>query len=173
MLCATQHYARVREMMRGFGQATPDTPGLPDAATRMLRVRLLLEEVLELAAAAGVRVQAGSQGPPVRFEDLVFSASDAPPDLVQMLDAFCDISVVNTGGFVACGVPDGPLLAVVDQNNLLKIATGRLCAETGKFIKSPDHPPPDIAAELAALTRLLTSSSPGATDERDADAPAR
>lgn len=71
------------------------------------------------------------------------------PDLAKMIDACSDLSVVNTGAFVAFGVQMTPMLELTDENNLMKIANGKL-DENGKFRKSPTHPVPsyDFALSL-------------------------
>lgn len=146
----SEHYLRIAEMMEGFGQATPPAPTVPDPKTRELRVRLIIEEALEYAAASGVAVRLkGSldSDAPLSFDELTFQATDEP-DLIEMADGLADLSVVTIGSLVACGIADKPLLEEVDTNNLLKIATGSTDPVTGKFIKSPHHPPPGIREVL-------------------------
>lgn len=151
------HNERVREMMKGFGQDCPEIPTVADVKTRSLRFRLLLEEVLEFGEAAGIAVflkddfvhclQELKEPVPIRMDKLVFS-SFSEPNLVEMADAIADISVVNEGAAIAFGLPMEKLQETVDENNLLKIATGSKCPETGKFLKSPNHPKPDFAGVL-------------------------
>lgn len=150
------HEERVRTMMQGFKQATPPAIGIPDQATRILRVRLLLEEVLEFAEASGVGVThpAPRRDGTLLFEDLAFEPR-GEPDLPLMADGLADISVVNTGAFIACGIPMEPILRCVDENNLLKIRNGRT-DEFGKFQKPKDHPAPDVAGCLRALGWVST-----------------
>jgi len=47
---------KVKEFMQTFGQECPPKPTVIDENNRILRVKLLLEEVLELAEASGVDV---------------------------------------------------------------------------------------------------------------------
>jgi predicted HAD superfamily Cof-like phosphohydrolase len=148
------HEDRVRQMMKGFGQECPPSPTVSDYKTRELRVRLLLEEVLEYADAAAVQVfiSTGHDTGRVDFDDLFFHpamrlAESAKPDLVAMLDAVADISVVAVGTSVAHGFPLAEAQSVVDENNLLKIKNGSV-DEHGKFKKHPDHLKPDFAAVL-------------------------
>lgn len=160
----TPHERRVKEMMMAFGQATPDRPTIPDLKTRLLRVRLLLEEVFEFAEASAVSVTFTAKATPetraaieqgkadynVEFEGMSFADNpNRKPDLVAMLDGLSDISVVNVGAFVACGVRMSPCLEAVDANNLAKVARGREDPDTGKFIKPPDHQPPNLELTLA------------------------
>jgi len=151
------HNERVREMMRGFGQDCPEKPTVADVATRSLRFRLLLEEVLEFGEAAGIAVfvrddfvhclKELKEPVPLSMGKLVFS-SFSEPNLVDLADAVADISVVNEGAAIAFGLPMSELQETADSNNLLKIQTGSKCPETGKFLKSPNHPKPDFAKVL-------------------------
>ena len=140
------HERRVREMMAGFGQAVPDLPTVADEKTRVLRTRLLLEEVFEYAEAAGITVtyRQNNEAPDqqVSFDNLRFYA-EGDVDLAGMADAVADISVVNTGTAAAHGIRLAPILEAVDANNLMKVANGRL-DEHGKFIKPADHKPTNI-----------------------------
>lgn len=150
VITCTPHFQRIRQMMGGFGQDTPDRPEIPDAKTRELRCRLILEEALEFVEAAGFTTYMAAGGGiyhPISFKDLSFE-STSKPDLELMVDGLADISVVTIGSFVALGVADEAVLLEVDKNNLLKIATGHKDPETGKFIKAPDHPLPDIQGVL-------------------------
>lgn len=142
------HERRVREMMVLFGQAVPDTPSIPPQETRCLRARLLLEEVLEYIAAAGLAVHLETERGPVAITmSSLQIVPQGSPDLVAMTDALADISVVTTGAFAAQGTRMAPVLECVDANNLMKVSRGRLDA-SGKFIKAADHPPPDLAPVL-------------------------
>lgn len=142
------HVARVRSMMQGFGQATPGYPMMPPVHERMRCFRLLLEEVLEYGAAAGLVVSVpdgAAHDIPVTMNNIDIAAVDySKADLVQMVDACADISVVNVGAFLAMGVDPAPVLEEVDKNNLLKIETGKLDPVTGKFKKHPEHPKPNF-----------------------------
>lgn len=145
------HEARVIAMMRGFGQRTPDSPTLPNAQERERCFRLLLEEVLEYGVAAGLAaVTHSGDGQTLVIEDIAIFGTDEDPCLVDMVDACADISVVNTCAFAAMGVRMQPVLEVVDENNLIKIATGALDPITGKFQKHAAHPRPDFVSVLVA-----------------------
>jgi predicted HAD superfamily Cof-like phosphohydrolase len=158
-LANTLHWGMVHGMMRAFGQLTPDQPTEPDEKTRVLRARLIMEEALELIQKGlGVEVSLVGGGEdwiealhtdptvPLQFDRLSFEAK-GKFDFIETADGCADLSVVNTGTLVACGLPDEELLAVVDDNNLAKVRNGRT-DEFGKFQKHPDHQPPDIAGWL-------------------------
>ena len=152
---ASSHFQRVQAAMRGYGQSARDAPCYPIPDVWESRLRMLMEELLVPAESVGVTIFLQSAG------EVKMPALDFVPlpnfmltrnGLPAVLDAIADISVVNTGNFVACGVPDTFILEIVDHNNLQKIATGKLNPDTGKFEKSPMHPAPDIAGALALLT---------------------
>lgn len=163
----TDHERRVRQMMRAYNQNTPNSPMMPSEAVRAARVRMLLEEVLEFADASAINVSVVTGKNESRFifskyvpvaesgdaDEGSFTLTNDPlrePCLVEMADALGDIGVVNTGAFAACGIPMTPILEAIDSNNLLKVAKGKLDAG-GKFIKHPDHQPPDIGFVLRSL----------------------
>lgn len=145
------HEARVITMMRGFGQNTPDAPTMPSTAERARCFRLLLEEVLEYGAAAGLEAATHSgDGQILHIDDLAILPTEWEPSLHQMVDACADISVVNTCAFASMGVRMQPILELVDENNFLKISTGALDPVSGKFKKHPDHPKPDFETAIDA-----------------------
>lgn len=159
----TDHERRVAAMMLGFGQHVPACPVIPSQEIRAARVAFLLEEVLEFAEESAIDVCIMHDGEWVTLtqqrgyiSDLVapdgtyalVNIEGREPSLVGMIDALADISVVNTGAFIACGVRMTPVLECVDANNMLKVATGKLDPISGKFVKAPDHPKPNFAYEL-------------------------
>lgn len=152
---ASRHFRRVQLMMAGFGQETPDYLWCPPPRIWVSRIAMLMEEVLELAEAVGVNIETPQTAALTKAQLTITPISGfalTGPKLPSVLDAIADISVVNTGNFVVCGVPDELILEVVDHNNLTKVSNGHLNEETGKFEKAANHPPPDIAGTLRLLT---------------------
>lgn len=145
---SSDHMIRVAHMMRKFGQPVPMHPTIPVGSTRVLRARLLLEEVLELIEAMGIDVlpQHLHDGK-LTFEGVILTESNREPDIEKVADGCADVSVVNTGTMIAFGISDVDLLREVDLNNILKADTGHR-DEHGKFIKHPDHPAPNIQRVL-------------------------
>lgn len=142
------HYDRVREFMEHAQQEVKDSPEIPSMDVRELRARLVLEEALELVEALGFKVC--PEGNPItwlKIEELRFDPA-CNPDLVGIADGCADLSVVNTGTMIACGIRDLGLLDIVDENNLAKFGPGGYRREDGKWVKSPNHQPPDIEGLL-------------------------
>ena len=149
--CRTPHQERIEKFMRKAGQELPDRPLIPTAEVRKLRARLILEEALETVAALGYDVYAGDMVK-VDMDSSEFYSRHSP-DLVGIVDGCCDLSVVTIGTLSACGIPDIPVLTLVDYNNLEKFGEGGYRDEGGKWIKPPDHGPPDIEGFLATLRK--------------------
>ncbi len=138
-------------------------------AVRRLRARLILEEALETIQGLGFHVPVGE-----------ISEHEKGFDLVAVADGCADLSVVNTGTLIACGVPDESLLQLVDSNNIAKFSSptcvcggstnkindfwicdtcfkalpleaGPHLRADGKLVKGTGHKAPDIEGFLKAL----------------------
>ncbi len=134
------HQKRIEQFMVGAGQAIPDSPRAPSGYERLLRIRLIMEELLETAVASGVAISTDSRQ--LTMDSLVFKVV-RDPDMVEVADGLADLSVVVIGSMSTYGISDIPLLEEVDQNNINKL-TGGYRDEYGKFRKPPNHIPPDI-----------------------------
>lgn len=161
----TKQQNDVKTFMQTFGQATPEKPTVPDGPTRILRVKLLLEEVLELAEASGVTITPNIQK--LRnitdTSDLEFTA-DKSANLVSVADALADIDYVNQGAAVAYGLDLEPFQDEVHSSNMSKLwnhyevinnlgdnkaygtDTGNYIVKNsdGKVVKSPSYRPADL-----------------------------
>jgi predicted HAD superfamily Cof-like phosphohydrolase len=124
------HYQeKVTEFMKTFGQDCPDTPTIPDLKTRILRVKLLLEEILELTEASGLKI-VDSLG--FEFSKSLLSAKDGVDvveditkvvNLTEIADAIADISYVNYGAASAYGINIAPIEDEVHSSNMTKLFT--------------------------------------------------
>jgi predicted HAD superfamily Cof-like phosphohydrolase len=142
----TEHAQRVLSFMLRAKQNCPVVPTLPDEKTRILRAKLIFEEAMELikdGLGIDVSIETDKEGNAEYAFKIV-----GPGDLVQIADGFADLSVVNTGTALACGMEDVRLLEIVDRNNLAKFRPGHSFREDGKLIKPPDHQKPDFKSEL-------------------------
>lgn len=161
----TEHYKRVEAFMALAGQNTPAEPTEPSEETRVLRAKLILEEVLEtIQKGLGVlvtvegTVDVGFLNRQVELEldaDRLVFVTIRPYNEQETIDGCLDVSVVNTGTLVAIGVPDEQLLALVDENNLAKFGPGGYRREDGKWMKPPGHKPPAIAEWLEVYRHHL------------------
>lgn len=117
----------VREWHERFSVPVAATPGIPAERVQM-RLAILEEEVRELRIA----VEAG--------------------DLVEVLDALCDIQYVLDGTFLEFGLQDhkAPAMREVHASNMSKLgADGRpVLREDGKVLKGPNFFRPNLAGVL-------------------------
>lgn len=155
----SQHYKNVRQFMMLANQEVRDTPSIPDEKVRLLRARLLLEEVMETIHALGCDVEITPKG----SLKVVIDAK-REPDLVQIADGCADIRVITTGTQIACGLDDELYQVLVDESNLEKFGPGGYKDEGGKWIKPPDWTPPDI--ELGIMVQQIAAKVIRATDRK-------
>jgi predicted HAD superfamily Cof-like phosphohydrolase len=113
--------AMVADFHRAFSRTPPDGPDLPAFPGR-LRISLIQEEADEFA-------QAVRDG-----------------DLVEMVDALCDLLYVTYGAAVDLGVDLEPFFAEVHRSNMAKVGGTRRA--DGKWLKPEGWTPPDIAGLL-------------------------
>ena len=143
----SNHYNRIKQLNEKINRAPePDSPTIPDEATRILRAKLILEEAMETIDALGCTVMYETYQT-LDFDWMTVGATHEP-NMVEIADGCADISVVTMGTLVTCGIPDRGLLELVDSNNLAKFGPGGFLREDGKWVKPPDHQPPDVKGFL-------------------------
>lgn len=137
----------VRDFMLAAGQKVQESPSTVDQDVAMLRVKLLLEEVLELAEASGVSVIISNNredGKPISIDDVIFlSMGVCDERLPDIADAIADISYVNYGAALAYGVDMEPIEQFVQDANMAKFSEGSYKREDGKWMKPPDWTGPE------------------------------
>ena len=134
---------QVTEFMGKVDQATPDMPAVPDASVRALRLRLIQEELRELAEAFG----AGQPKVTTDGRNVEWTLRDdyVPTDksLDDAYDAVIDLLVVVVGTGVALGTELDEGWEEVCAANMRKIIGGYRRAD-GKWMKPADWQPPNI-----------------------------
>lgn len=148
---------KVREFHNTFGHPVATEAKVPSAAVRLLRFKLLLEEVLEFGRAVGVAGLADVEQSV--FEDMTQEALEgfrvAPEvecDLVDAADALGDIDYVCQGANLVFGFPADAVIEEIHRANMSKLdATGcPVILSGGKIGKSELYTAPNIAAVLRA-----------------------
>jgi predicted HAD superfamily Cof-like phosphohydrolase len=138
----TNEQQMVAEFHRTFDILTEESPTVPDAATRMLRVRLISEESDELRRALEQQ------------------------DLVGIAKELADLLYVVYGTGVSCGIDLEPVFREVHRSNMSKV-NGHKRAD-GKWVKPPDYSParlqPILAEQGAALKRTVDHDAQVDTD---------
>ena len=156
----SMHYKRVREFMIKAQQKVRDTPEILTEEERLLRAKLIFEECMEtinlgLGVDIGTMYNDPDEGPTyVEYSphnQFIEFSIERPMDLIETIDGCADIKVVTTGTLVAMGVPDAPIQLEVDNNNLAKFGPGGYRDESGKWIKPPNHQPPNLQGVLDSL----------------------
>jgi predicted HAD superfamily Cof-like phosphohydrolase len=167
-----ENQKRVKQWMQDFGQETPDKPGAPSDAVRLLRAKLIFEEAMETIDALGVEVLHDEY--PVRFRNCDFLVTD-DANLVAVADGLADLEVVNTGTAIACGIDLQPCFDEVMRSNDSKAWSGKEVAYnlppgaihninfSGNYIvkrlpdlkvlKSPSYSPANLAPILEAQSQ--------------------
>jgi predicted HAD superfamily Cof-like phosphohydrolase len=111
-------------LMQLFNQQVKESPGLPDAETRLLRARLVFEEALEFVKGCGCMVTlAGSNGAEqAALIDNIGVELDPnrEPDFVEYVDGCIDQLVVTYGALNAAGVQAQPAWDEVQRSNMSK-----------------------------------------------------
>lgn len=131
----------VSEFMRAASQPIPDEPGIPDEHTRLLRVKLIAQELRELAQAYGVRVVMDSNAP--ERDILVAHEGQYQPNLRDAYDATLDIQYVTVGNGIAMGLDLQPGWEEVQRSNMSKFIDG-FKGPDGKWIKGPSYRPAQL-----------------------------
>lgn len=144
--------AAVREFMRKAGQDTPEYITEPSTAVRLLRVRLIAEELAELAAASGIsmRIHMWPDGPSgvecIDNYEIARPHGSYEAD-TQAADAIGDLLVVVYGAAVAWGIDIDPVFAEIMRSNMTKFIDGSRRAD-GKWIKGPSYTPAKVREVL-------------------------
>lgn len=143
----------VREFHEAFNlpvRGTPDT-GLP--SERVLRVRLMLEEVLEFAKAAGVLVAFDGEIIP-SVNHLGFSADLFEPDIAAMAHELADVAYVVAGTAVQLGIPLRACLEEVHAANMRKLGPdGKPIVDANGKVRKPEGWAPADVGRTLGLAR--------------------
>lgn len=151
----TNEQKQVQDFMKKADQECPPKPTIPDLATRKLRARLMLEEVLEtindgLGLDVMVKVDLTEYSEidiktttVVELDNIKF-VRRGKPNLVELADGLADLAYVSYYGTAnACGIDMEPIFQEVQKSNISKFIDGYK-DENGKFRKGPSFVPPDI-----------------------------
>jgi len=143
-MSADPYNDKVHEFHEAFGLMVRHTPNAGSHEERALRVRLMLEEALEFANAAGVIVTCSTGGRVDNLAPLTIRASEVQqPDLTAMAH----------GTAVQLGIPLLPVLSEVHAANMRKLgADGKpIINARGKVRKPEGWRPADVGAVLKRL----------------------
>lgn len=141
----------VAEFHGAFGHPLHTVPHVPSAEMRVLRLRLIAEELGELAVASGCSlemvVHPASEKPVIFVRDI---SGHYPPNVVEAADALGDLDYVVAGSFLAWGFPGYNILMEVHASNMSKLGADDkpIYDQFKKVLKGPNYFKPNIAAVL-------------------------
>lgn len=148
------HTTPVAEFHAAFGHPIETAPTVPNLAQRLLRVKLLAEELLEFADGCGVGIVMDNI---LEHHIVVEPQPDSSCDLIECADGLADLRYLVDGGNLIFGFPGERLLAEVHRSNMSKLgADGRpVTRADGKTMKGPNYFKPDIAGVLFAQVPVV------------------
>ena len=145
------HDTPVREFHEVFDHPVSYDPKVvPSIENRILRVRMIAEELLELARAMGVKLACISGDTEAEDTVQVLPVDGAAYDPVETADGLGDLRYLVDGGNLLCGFPGDLVLAEIHRSNMSKLgADGKpVRREDGKVMKGPKYFKPDIRRVL-------------------------
>ena len=146
----------VEAFHHAFNHPVNHSASEPDAKTRLLRFRLIFEEVLEFGRAIGI--DGLCELDDAEFERQIKEhmtqfkiAPDFPVNLPEAADALGDIDYVVQGANLVFGFPAQAITAEIHAANMSKLgADGKPIFDAhGKVVKGPNTRKPDIVRILA------------------------
>lgn len=147
----SDYEAKVRQFHEVMGVTVNRRPNLTDEGTRILRCRLLLEEVLEFCEASNVSVTV--DGKPIRrAADLSLEpALGGEANITSMAQELADVQYVTSGTAVTFGLPLAAIFDEVHAANMRKVGPDGTVHRRpdGKVVKPAGWRGPDVARVLA------------------------
>lgn len=147
---------RVRRFHQVYGAPIEKKPCVPSAEQRLLRVRLIAEELMEFATASGFPLvvlldegQALHDGSSL-LDTVTPEQDNGKVNIVEVADALGDLNVVVNGSALVWGIPIANVDAEVDASNMSKLMPDGTVKrrEDGKILKGTNYFKPDIAGVL-------------------------
>jgi len=131
-----------------FGIPSPYRPSEIEPDREKMRLRIDLEEFLELVDACGMELFVHGQS--VALENCAFISNGKTPDPVEIADALGDGIYVKYGHAIERGIPLDDVLREIHRSNMSKLGADGLpiLRDDGKILKGPNYSPPDIAKVL-------------------------
>lgn len=152
------HNTPVLEFHQVFGHPVNSKPAVPTISDRILRVKLIAEELVELAQASGVSLFIDSLGAG-EYNDYQLTVGEAVDydgdtvefcDLVEVADALGDLRYVVDGANLVYGISGQAVLDEIHTSNMSKLGEdGKpIYREDGKILKGPNYFKPDITRAI-------------------------
>lgn len=151
------HLTPVKAFHEAFGHPVNHSPTVPDINVRLLRAKLIAEELTELCEASGINLRIDRKtSPDGKVEHIVdvWPARHDHCDLVEVADALGDLRYVVDGANLVYGIPGEEVLDEVHRSNMSKLGEdGKpVLRADGKILKGPGYFKPNIAAIIQMYT---------------------
>ena len=136
----------VRKFHLAFQHPVRDHLTVGTLEERKLRVKLILEEALELAHACGLFVVVTDFHNNEVQDVRVHEATHLQPDIVEMADALGDLDYVVQGSNLVFGIPSEYVFAEIQASNMSKLGEDGqpVKRDDGKVLKGPNYFKPNI-----------------------------
>jgi predicted HAD superfamily Cof-like phosphohydrolase len=135
-----KNQTNITEFMQMAGQNVPTSLTASNEATRKLRIKLILEELIELAEASGFTISVEKDHVSgintiiqKDLSNVYIESNGKEPDLIEMADAIGDLDYVNTGAAIAYGMDLEVLHDEIHASNMSKLWTEDECKYTDLF----------------------------------------
>ena len=133
----------VKEFHTVYGHPIAETPTIPDAKTRLLRVKLIAEEFMEFAKASGFPMDVVFQtgkfpgDKEISYKSVTPEHDTGEVDIVDVADGLADIDYVTQGANLVWGFPAQKIMEEVQASNMSKLdENGKpIYNDSGKVIK--------------------------------------
>lgn len=141
-------YSLVNQFHDAFSIPAPSKLSELEPDREKMRLRIDLEEFLELVDACGMELFV--HGERAALENCAFLSNGKTPDPVEIADALGDGIYVKYGHAIERGIPIDDCLAEIHRSNMSKLDKDGLpiYREDGKVLKGPNYSPPDIEKVL-------------------------
>lgn len=134
----------VTQFHQTYGVPMPDKLTDISTAREQLRLRIDLEEFLELANACGITLYA--HGKAVELADCAFVPNGNIVNVFEIADGLGDGIYVKYGHALERGIPIDKVLAEIHRSNMSKLGSDDkpIYRDDGKVLKGPNYSPPDL-----------------------------
>lgn len=132
---------QVEEFHKAMGQPILDKPTVPSEERVELRLKLIMEECMELMEACGLNVDEEKELLMNKIKQRNFNV-----DIVEVIDAVGDIDYVCQGLRCEFGCDAEPIAIEIHRSNMAKVGGGKRF--DGKILKPASWTPPNISNEL-------------------------
>lgn len=139
---------QVRDFMRAADQYMPEVPWVPEEAVVKLRVKMVLEEVVEMIESCYDLEQYTTIREDLRSIQYDLECIETNVDLVDLADSLADIDYVVEGMRNSFGINGAPIADEVHRSNMAKFGPGSWKRKDGKLMKPPGWKSPNVGQML-------------------------